>query len=122
MSRTHRVTRVWHAEALPFGCLADDSPCSEVVGLGPGVAERGDLDDVAGLWGLDVVVVSDVDPDVVEVGEEDEVARLELILRHVDAVVPLAAAKCGSEMPTWANTYMTRPEQSKVFGPAVPHT
>lgn len=34
-------------------------------------------------------MVSGVDPDVVEVGEEDEVAGLELVLRHVDAVVPL---------------------------------
>src|SRR5581483_6811398 len=44
-------------------------------------------------------------------------------LRATGLPIPYWAYElCGSEMPTWAKTYMTRPEQSKPEGEAPPQT
>ena len=54
---------------------------------------RGDLHDVAGVRSVDELAAADVDADVAETVEEDEVARLELIVGHGNAHAVLRIAR-----------------------------
>ena len=74
------------------GDASAGNAASAVVRRGvPGLAERGDLHDVARVRRVDELPAADVEPDVAETVEEDEVTGLKVVARHRDADVPLRA-------------------------------
>src|SRR6266508_4149890 len=64
----------------PLSVWPLDAPGAHVAGRVP-AGEARDLDDVAGVRGVDHLTAADVDPHVAEPVEEDEVAGLELVAR-----------------------------------------
>ena len=76
-----------------------DPPGADV--RGAPVGQVRDLDDVARARRVHDLAAADVDADVVERVEEDEVAGLQLVAGDRDAFPYCAAAKWGSEMPSW---------------------
>ena len=59
----------------------EDAAGADVGRRVPALVEARDLDDVAGVRGVHELAAADVDADVAEPVEEDEVARLQLVLR-----------------------------------------
>jgi hypothetical protein len=75
------------------------------------------------VWSGDHLVPPEVDADVVgppAAEVEDEVAGLGLEREIRVTVLVLRVALRASEIPTCANTYLVRPEQSKPRGEAPP--
>src|SRR5262245_38625215 len=72
----HRAGRLRSATAER---RADDSLRAVVVGGVPAIVEAVDAYERARVGRVDEVAVADVDPDVVELVEEDKIARLELV-------------------------------------------
>ena len=86
-----------------------------------GAPGRRDLDDVAGPRRVDHLAAADVEPDVVEVGvEDDDVAGLQLVPADLrEAAWPASPSSGPCSRRRHAHAAFVSPEQSNVFGPAV---
>ena len=66
---------------------------------------------------MDELVAADIDAHmgggIAVVLEEYQIAGLQIAAGDLGAVAELAGGTVGSLMPTWAKTYMVKPEQSK---------
>src|SRR5262249_44467849 len=86
-STSHGNLTSWHGEVESPSTASStrrwlDPPRADVVAAVPALGEAVDADDGARVRRVDELVAADVDAHMVEVVEEDEVARLELIARH----------------------------------------